>query len=200
MNRQRGVIATRWLYLAGALLVLGAIWGITATVSGYLTGVRAEAAKAGRDECDAAYKLRDNAQLRKAMDRVKALEDAARATEREHAAALIEITAKLAKEKAHGRAAEKRILADIASSKLRVRAGAFYTPACPAVDSGSAAGPPGAGAGGSDAPEACDFSAAARSDLLAIGRDADDTARQLAAAQAVIIEDRRVCGVKEPSR
>lgn len=200
MKRQRGAIARVWLYLAGALLVLGAIWGIAATVSGYLSSVRAEAAKAGRDECDAAYKLRDNAQLREAMDRVKTLEDAARATEREHAAALTEITAKLAKEKAHGRAAEKRILADIASGKLRVRASAFYAGACPADSGGSAAGAPGAGAGGSDAPEACDLSAAARSDLLAVGRDADDTARQLAAAQAVIVEDRRVCGVKEPSR
>lgn len=200
MNRQRGAIAMVWLYLAGVLLVLGAIWGITATVSGYLTDVRAEAAKAGRDECDAAYKLRDNEQLRDALDRVKALEDAARKTEREHAEAITTITGKLLMEKANVQAAENRILSDIASGKLRVRAGAFYASACPAVSGGSAASPPGAGAGGSDGAAACQLSAAAQSDLLAIGRDADDTASQLAAAQAVIVEDRRVCGVKADSR
>lgn len=200
MNRQRGAIAMVWLYLAGALLVLGAIWGITATVSGYLTGVRAEAAKAGRDECDVAYKARDNAKLREAMARVKVLEEAARKTEGEHAIALSGINDQLAKEKAHARIRKKQFDADIASGKLVVRSSAFQTGACPADGGGSAAGPPGAGAGRSDAAQACELSETARGDLLAVGDDADDTARQLAAAQAVIVEDRRVCGVKEDAR
>jgi hypothetical protein len=201
MKRQRGVIATGWLYLAGVLLVLGAIWGITATASSYLEGVRAEAVKAGRDECDAAYKLRDNAQLRTALDRVKTLEEAARKTERAHAAELTSIGNQLTKEKANAKARKNKFDADIASGALVVRGDAFQAGACPAVSGGGAGSAPGAGAGGGDGPPACELSAAARSDLLAVGDDADDTAIQLAAAQAVIVEDRRVCGAgKEASR
>ena len=192
MRKQRGIADLR-LVVIGSIVILGLISGIVFGVTHYLSGVRAEAKAAGRSECDAAYKGRDNEQLRAALGRVKELEEAAREAERKYGVAIAEIQAKLKKEQANGKDAEERILADVAAGKYRVRGEAFQAGSCPAVSGGSAGSAAGAGATGSDGATACKLSRAAESDILAIGRDANETARILAAAQAVIVQDRITC-------
>ena len=58
MNAQKGVIATGYLILAGALALLALLWGLTHAVTSYLGNVRAEAEQAGKDACDQSYKAR----------------------------------------------------------------------------------------------------------------------------------------------
>lgn len=192
MRNQAG-FADIWLVAIWAIVLLGLVSGIVFGVTHYLSGVRAEAMAAGKAECDAAYKARDNAQLRTALGRVKELEEAAREAERKHGLATAAIQSKLSKEIANGKAAEQRILADIGSGKLRVRGSAFQTGSCPAVGDRGAVGTAGAGTAGSDATAACKLSPEAERVVLAIGRDADETALQLAAAQAMIAQDRLTC-------
>ena len=193
--RQRGFVLTGWMYLVGALAALGLIYLITQGVTRYLNGIRTEAQKAGQDECNAAYTTRDNKALTKTLARVVELETAARKLEREHVDELARVTSKLKKEKANEKARADRFDADLAAGRLVVRGDAFQTGGCPAnsdrVETGSAGPSP----GGSDGVAACQLSAKARSDLLEVGNDANETARLLAACQLIVIEDRRVCGV-----
>lgn len=191
MRRQRGGIL---LYLAAAIAILALISGIVFGVTHYLSGVRAEAFAAGKDTCDAAYKGRDNTQLQTALARVKTLEDEARVAEYDYNKRVAAIQRQLEREKANGKAAEDRILADVAAGKYRVRGDAFQAGGCPAISGGSQGRPVSAGAAGSDGAAACKLSAEAERSVLDIGRDANETARILAAAQAIIAEDRRLCG------
>lgn len=193
-NRQSGLIIESWMWMAGAIAILALLGGMLAGVTHYLNGVRAEAKKAGQDECDAAYKLRDNAALTKALSRVQTLEEAARKAEAGHVAALAKIGDQLTKEKDRAKNAQLRVLDDIAAGKLRVRADAFSGTGCPAVSGGGQVGPAVGPAPGDNAAPACQLSAATAGRVLSIGGDADDTARQLASAQQVIVEFLRICG------
>ncbi len=194
MRDQRGVIATGYIWLAGGIAVLALLVVLARVTTGYLDGVRAEAKKAGEDTCDAAYKLRDNDQLKAANARIKELQDTARTLERGHAAKLATITGQLNKEKADGKDRQAQFDVDIAAGRLVVRGAAFQAPSRPTDNGGGKVSASVTGSGRGDGKAACELSPAARSDLLATGDHADDTARLLAACQAIIEEDRRICG------
>ncbi len=193
MNKQRGVIATGWLILAGVIAAGLVLTGLVKVWNNYTNGIDQAGYDRGVAQTNASYTERDNKQLQTALVRVKTLEDAARAKEAAYAADMEGVRSQLEKEKTNAKAAEKRVLADIAAGKLRVRASAFQAGACPAVGGGSEARAVEPGAGGSDGPPRCQLSATARSDILGIGREANEVVAQLAAAQAVIASDRVLC-------
>ena len=192
MFKQRGM-AQGWIAVIGLLAILGALWGIIHAATSYVDGVRVEAKKGGKDECDAAYKERDNVALTEALAKVRELQTAARKLETANAKETERIRSQLEKEKARGKATEDRVLADIASGKLRVRGDAFQAGACPAESATGTAGAVGANTGGGDGAPRCKLSGETEKSVLGIGREADDVVRQLDACKAVAIEDRRVC-------
>lgn len=198
-GKQRGVIAAGYIWLVGAIIILFLLWRGIAVYSNYMNDVRDAAKKAGSDECDAAYKARDNTELKAAQDQILALEGAARKAEVGHATELQKANEKLAKEKRDADDRKKQFDADIASGKLVVRRDAFQTGGGTSQGDNGKVGGTASAPGGSDAGTACQLSATARSDLLAVGSDADDTARALALAQTVIIADRKlfseICGI-----
>ena len=195
MNKQRGVIATGYLILAGALALLAMLWGLTHAVTSYLGSVRAEAEQAGKDTCDAAYKARDNAALKVALDRVKALEEQARLQEAQNAKDMEATRLTLAKEIQNGKTTEKRVIADIASGKLWVRTSAFQGRDCSTSSGGSTKGEVGKPSTGDNGSSTCKLSPETEGRVLAIGTDADNVAKQLTAAQQVILSDRVLCNV-----
>jgi type II secretory pathway pseudopilin PulG len=195
--KPRGFSGLEILGIIIALAVLvGAIAGAIHLVTSYVDGVRTAAEESGKATCDAAYKARDNTQLQAALARVKTLEDKAREDERLHVAALAEINRKLLEEKKNGQVAKDKLAADIRAGRLVRNSNAFQGGGCPANNGGSTGGAAVTPASGGDGSQECRLSDAAQASILAIGTDADYTAKLLASAQAVIVEDRKVCGVK----
>ena len=190
MKNQRG-IATGWLYLIALIVILGLVSGIVYGVKSYLDGVDERGFQRGKKETEAAYAERDNEQLRTALDRVKQLEDEARAKERAHAIELARIDKQRQQEKADARKQAERDSADVRSGALKLRdPGA---PTCPSIGGTGLRPAPGASAGGGDGTAGTDLSAAAAGFLLGLANEADDVARQLASAQAVIVEQITTC-------
>lgn len=137
------------------------------------------------------WQERANTELASANAEILRLENQARTQEAKHTAALATISKRNLEEKQR---VETQHQADI----VAVRAGTLVLrdPGAATVDAcASAAGTPGASAGGRDGGAGGQLSGAAAEFLLAEAERADVTARQLAAAQAVIVEDRRLCGV-----
>ena len=192
-HKQRGVIAMGWLILAGVIAAGLVLTGLVLAWNKYTTGIDQAGFDRGVATTTAQYTARDNAQLQTALTRVKVLEDAARKTESAHAAAIVKVSDKLAKEKANAKLAEKRVRDAIAAGDLRVRDAAFKAGTCAPVGAGSQPGATTASASGSNGAPRCQLSDATASDLLAIGRDADEVVAQLTAAQAIIVADRAAC-------
>lgn len=167
-----------WLILAVGIAWLASLWGVG-------SWQRDE----GRTAERAVWQARDNAQLAAANRKITELTDQARDQEAAHQLRLADIAANIQQETTRHEADTRRAVAGARSLVLRDQ------PACPAGAGGGPEGPPVAGAGGGDGPAACELPAEAVRDLLALVLDADRDVRQLAHAQAVIDEDRRVCGI-----
>jgi len=192
VRSQRGIIATGWLYLGGAIAILALISALVYGVKSYLDGVDQKGYDRGKQETEAKYAKRDNEQLRAAAERIKTLEDQARRQERENAERLAEISKQRQKELADAKRQHDRDIAAVRAGTLKL-----HDPGVPA--GGAAAGrgspgpAPGAPAGGRDGETRGQLSGAAAEFLLGLAGEADDVARQLDKAQAVIIEYRRAC-------
>ena len=192
MRSQRGIIATGWLYLGGAIAILALISALVYGVKSYLDGVDQKGYDRGKQETEAKYAKRDNEQLRVAAERIKTLEDQAREQERENADRLAEISKQRQKEIADAKRQYDRDIAAVRAGTLKL-----HDPGVPA--GGAAAGcgspgpAPGATAGGRDGEARGQLSGAAAEFLLGLAGEADDVALQLGEAQAVIIEYRRAC-------
>ncbi len=169
-----------WLIIGGILLWLASLWGVG-------TWQRADGATAER----AIWQARDSEQLRRANAEIDRLNREARDQEAEHQRRLADIAANIQQETARHEADSRRAVAGARALVLRDQ------PACPVHASAGAAGPPVAGPGGGDGPAACELPATAVRDLLQLVLDADRDVRQLAHAQQVIEEDRRVCGINQ---
>lgn len=167
-----------WLILAVVIAWLASLWGVGSWQR-----------EDGRTAERTVWQARDNAQLAAANRKITELTDQARDQEAAHQLRLADIAANIQKETARHEADRDRAVSGARSLVLRDQ------PACPAGPGGGAPGSPVAGAGGSDGPAACELPAEAVRDLLALVLDADRDVRQLAHAQAVIDEDRRVCGI-----
>ncbi len=188
MKRQRG-LAQGYIYLLGAIAILGLIVAIGYGIKNYLDGVDAKAYKRGKDECTAAYAQRDNQALREANAEIQRLQNAARAAEQQHAQDLAAIAAQRSKEKADAEDRRKRDIAAARDGSLRLRDPGAAA-GCPAPSGLGLRPPPGAGAGRGDGPAPGQLSGAATEFLLELVNDADDVARQLASCQAVVTKDR----------
>lgn len=130
---------------------------------------------------------RDNAALRETEQTVTRLQQAARETERRHAQAMADVSSDYQRriDEAHQLRAADRVA--LRTGALRLR-----DPGTPGAGGGSAAGSPGAGSPGRDGGTAGELSRQAAEFLLELASDADDVARQLAACQRIVREDRHL--------
>ncbi len=145
---------------------------------------RTDGATAERD----AWLTRENAALVRAAEEIDRLHAAARRAERATGEAIAAISANYQQELRHAEDQRNRDRAAVRAGTLRLR-----DPAAPALRACvGAAAEPAAGAGERDGRAPGELSDAAAEFLLDLALDADDTARQLAACQRVIAEDRRM--------
>lgn len=135
------------------------------------------------------WQARESADLKTANEAIERLNREARSTEAEHQSRLTDIAENISKENARHETETRRAVAGARALVLRDQ------PACPVRAGDGPAGPALPAASGGDGPPACELPAAAVRDLLQLVLDADRAVRQLGAAQAVIEEDRRVCGI-----
>ncbi len=197
MKRQRGFGLIEVAIYAGiAVTVMATLAGLVHVWNNYTNGLIKEGYDRGVSVTDAAYKERDNTALQAKVARIKELEDAARETERLQQLALKAADDRLQQEKANVQAEKTRTAAAIATGCLVRRDTAFQGGTCTGLGIRSTVSTPATAISGDNAATACQLSAEAQGSVLEIGTDADLTAKYLAAAQAVIVEYQRVCGVK----
>lgn len=200
-NGQRGVIAPIWLYLAGAIAVMLALAGLIKVWDNYTTGLVKGGYDRGVAETTATYTARDNAQLQAVVAAQRQAEIRAAKAESDAATAQALASSNYAKGVEDGKAKTAARVAAVHTGNLRLRDPGSQARACPAVAATTAKAASAGPAGGSDAHPAAELSAApagflstAASDfLLGLTGEADDVARQLAAAQAIIVSDRKLC-------
>ena len=119
---------------------------------------------------------------------IQAAQTAARAREQQYAAGLATISTTYQEALTHAQTQHTADLAAIRSGALRLR---VQYPAAAAVRPGDgSASTTAATAGGRDGSQGSDLPGSVAVDLLALADDADNIARQLAACQAVIVQDR----------
>ena len=164
-------------YLIIGLLVA---WGLS------LVGVGAWQNNAGQVAERAAWQTRENEQLRTTNASIKAMEEAARAAEQRHALALDTISTDYERKLSDANQQRAADAAAVRAGTLRLR-----DPNPPGLRAcGGAVPPAGARPGGRDGAAPGELSGEAAGFLLDLAATADDTARQLAACQQVIVADR----------
>lgn len=134
------------------------------------------------------WQAREAVELREANELIAILSNAYREQERQHAEALAGISADYERRLKDANAQRARDVAAARAGAIRLRDPySLGLKACgnPAAQVGTGAGERDGGASGELSREAAEF-------LLGLANDADDIARQLAACQRVIVEDRAV--------
>lgn len=192
MKKQRG-IATGWLYLIGLVALIAVTWGLIHAVTSYIDGVDAKAYKRGADEVRKEVALRDQSALQKANARIVELTVLVRAAEQEGQRKLDLIAQQSEKDRANAKVRRDRDVAAARSGTLVLRDPGTVT-TCAASGDRSAGAETLAGAGVGDGGTPGQLSGPVTADLFALVDDADDLAKQLASAQAVIRQDRLTCG------
>ena len=192
-TRQRGFTGIEIIGLiVAAAALIGAIGGVVHLATSYLDSVRAEAKQAGRDECDAAYKVRDNEALADARAEIIRLNKQYRELEQASAKRINQLAGELAKEKARDKEAADRMLDDLDSGALVLRDGIVQIAACPAAEGPAGAGPQvAAGAFGGGGKTCYRLAREVEKSLVAIASAGDANGRQLAACLAIAEEDRK---------
>lgn len=150
----------------------------------------------GESAANLSWEARYNTEVSQAAQQIKTAEDAVRKAEQAHAAKLSYISATYQKELVDAKAQHARDLAAIRAGTIRLRDPAYTAPvpACPGAAPQTAAT-----AGGCDGGKTGEFpgssagflSGGASEFLIGLANDADDVARQLAACQRVVTEDRQ---------
>lgn len=163
-------------------LIIGLIvaWLTSLGVVGYWQN------EAGHTAEKVAWQQRENKELADANAAIKRLEEAARAAENAHAAALGEIATKHQQEITDAAAQKDRDVAAARAGRIVLR----IPTACPSANGDNAAKTPAApsvGNGGATTGLPSEITA----NLLALADDADAVVRQLSQCQAVVIEDRK---------
>ena len=149
----------------------------------------------GMATVEAKWQAREAKQQAAAAARYRTLYDAYRKAEQDNAAALAEIAIKLEKERTNATRQHAADIAALRTGALRLRdPGAAAVPAC--RGSAAEAGPASSGCNGGTTCELSGTPAGLLSNqasefLVNLAADADDVARQLAACQQVIINDRK---------
>jgi len=191
MKRQRG-IATGWLYLIGLIALVLAVTGAIIAWNSFISSIDKKGYERGKKESEAAYVQRDNAALRTANARIVELTALVRAAEQEGQRKLDQIAQQREKDRANAKAQRDRDVAAARAGTLVLR-DPGQTTACAALGYRSARPQAAAGAGRGDGGAPGQLSGQVTADLFALVDDADDLARQLASAQAVISQDRVTC-------
>ena len=192
MKKQLG-IADGWMYLIGLVVVLALIVGGIYEVKSFVDGVDAKAYARGIKETEATYAQRDNAALKAANARIAELTDAVRAAEQEGQRKLDLIAQQREKDRSNAKIQHDRDVAAARAGTLVLRDPGQSNTACTAAGDRGSRAEAGASAGNGDGRAKAGLSGEAAEFLLTLTDDADDVARQLAAAQQVIIQDRLTC-------
>lgn len=193
LTRQRGVIAAVWLYFMAAVLLIGAITGLVTAWNVYTKRIEAQGYERGRSETESAYKTRDNAQLTEVIAKLKAAEKRAKDLEDAKSAADNLAVANYQKGVQDGKAKTAAFIADVRAGRIRLSDPGAQTRPSTTVCSGTGQSTSIAATSGGNGEARVNLSAAASGFLLTLTGEADDTARQLAAAQAIIVSDRVLC-------
>lgn len=164
-------------YRLAAIGIVVALVGVGGYVWGRFDGGAIESAE---------WLEKKNQELVQANAKIRALEDAARATERLHSEAMSTIGTEYEGKLKNANEQRKSDLAAVLSGALRLR-----DPVPPSAWPGGTGQVATAAVGGDGRP-AGELSATATGFLLDLASDADIVARQLAACQAVIRKDRTV--------
>lgn len=164
-----------------AIIALLVAWGLS------LAGVGMWQHRAGVVAERTTWQTRENAEIRAAGQKIKALEEDARQTEQDKAAALASISTDYERKLSDANKQRAADAAAVLSGSIRLR-----DPSSPSLRScGSFPAETAAGTGQRNDGAAGELSAAASGFLLDLANEADDVARQLATCQRVVIEDRR---------
>lgn len=153
-----------------------------------LVGVGYWQNEAGHVDERTTWQTRENGELRTANATIKALQEQARQSEHDHAAALAAVSTDYERKLSDANKQRAADAAALRAGTLRLR-----DPNPPGLRAcGGLGAQVGAGAGRRDGPEGGELSEAAAGFLLELASDADDIARQLTACQAVVVHDREV--------
>ena len=196
MNKQRGEIAPIWLYLAGAIALVLALTGLVAAWESYTTGLDKKGYDRGVSETESAYKTRDNKQLQAALAAQEAAEDRAAQAEAKADAAAAVASNNYQKGVQDGQKQTDARIAAVGAGTLRLSDPGHQARPSPACGLGIGASSPLTAVSGSDDAAPAGLSAEASGFLLKLTGEADDTARQLALAQARILSDIETCNSK----
>lgn len=170
---------TAYLYLIAAML-----WALSLGAVGVWQN------GAGHDAERVLWKDREVEELRLANAEIERLHADALAAEHRHAKNIADISVGYQKEINNARVQRDREVAAARSGALVLRFGAAASEAGPGLRTATCSG-----SGGRDGSAPGELPRAIAADLLDIVGDADDVARQLAACQRVVDEDRRLCGI-----
>jgi hypothetical protein len=137
-----------------------------------------------------AWQGRENAELRTANGRIRELEEGARHEEAAHALALQEKSAAYERKLIDEQDLHARDIAAVRAGARKLRDPGATT-RCPVRSDAAQAGP---GAGERDGEAGGELSPAAAEFLLGEASRANAIVEQLTACQAIVIEDRKLCG------
>lgn len=192
MKRTRGIAQLDLLIYAGiAIAVLLACWALVHAVDAFVTGAETRGYERGQKATEAIYAQRDNAALLAAQARVKVLQTLVDQVLKDHAAELRRIAdAEFNRGVANAENRARNAAGVAAGNRLRDPG---RSTACTAGAGGPAAGAPGAAAGVRNGAPGAELSGEATEFLQNLADDADDVAKQLASAQAVIRAQLKAC-------
>lgn len=190
LKRQRG-IADMWLLAIAGFALLAALGAVVWGTKAYIEGVDERAFARGKNETEAAYAVRDN----KALTAVTAERDKLRAQvqkqERDFGIAIAVLTDEYEGKLQNAEKTRRNDVAAIRDGSLRLRdPGSTAAVTCPAVGpagTATAASTGNAQAGGELSPELTQF-------LVGEANRADEIVEQLTLAQAVILQQVKLCG------
>lgn len=192
--RQRG-FATGDLLLWG-IVIAGVVAAIAAAVvawDGFIAGLDQRGYERGVEATESAYRKRDNQALRVAQAAQQAAETRLEALEQKSVSDLAKVATDYEGDLAHERGEKNRALDQLRSGALVLRdPGAPSGPGTADCRGGRPA-EAGTGAGERDGAAPGQLSRESSAFLLELAGEADELAKQLAAAQAVILRDREVC-------
>ena len=171
--------------LVAIVAVLGALWWI-------YSGIDERGYQRGKSETETTYAKRDNKQLVDAQQKILDLQADIRTRESKGDADQAAISATYQEQLSHAHAETDRLVDAVRRGDVRLRDPGANVAACAGGGDGGRTTVAGA-AGGRDGPAGGELSREAAEFLLSEAGRADAIVRQLAAAQAVILNDRKIC-------
>lgn len=191
MTNQRGVIATGWLYLAGAIALLVVIGSVVRVWDVYSSKLDKRGYDRGISETEAKYAKRDNTQLQAALVAQKEAEKRAEAAETKAANLQVIAGTNYQKGVKDGQAKTDNLVAAAITGALRLRDPGGT--ACPSPNFRTGKTEIADTKPGSDGETGTHLSVQAATFLLGLTGEADTVAKQLTLAQAEITTILEVC-------